>query len=89
MANNVSPLVAEIRQLKELATMVETAYNNSRNARNVNRLLKKEIVDRVATLCYDFLRNYEETPWYDSIRTDGYYADLYGMLTAVLEELRK
>ena len=89
MASNVSPLVQEIRNLKALDEAIVAVSGNSRNAHDVNVLLKKEVVDRVAVLCRSFLERYDATPRYDEIRTEGTYADLYGMLSSVLTELRK
>ena len=89
MASNVSPLVQEIRNLKNLEEAIRMVSNNSNHPRGANVLLKKEIIDRVAVLCHSFLKKYESTPWFDEIRTDGTYADLFGMLHQVLEELRK
>lgn len=86
---NISPLAKEIRELRELEKTIVTVSGNSRNAHDVNVLLKKEIVDRVAVLCRSFLEKYDATPYYDKIRTEGAYADLFGMLRIALEELRK
>lgn len=89
MTNNVDPLIQEIRHLKALDEAIVAVSGNSRNAHDVNVLLKKEVVDRVAVLCRSFLEKYDATPRYDEIRTEGTYADLYGMLRIALEELRK
>lgn len=83
------PLVQEIRNLKALDEAIVAVSGNSRNAHDVNVLLKKEVVDRVAVLCRSFLEKYDATPYHDKIRTEGAYADLFGMLCIALEELRK
>ena len=90
MASNVSPLVQEIRNLKHLEEAIHLVCSSSKIIRPVTIPLKKEIVDRVAVLCREFLKEYNTIPCYDDeIRMEGAYADLFGMLSSVLEELRK
>lgn len=90
MAGNVSPLIEEIQQLKKLESAIQMVSSSSKYPRIAIIPLRKEIVDRVAVLCREFLKEYNTIPCYDDdTRMEGTYADLYGMLQQVLEELRK
>lgn len=84
---NISPLVKEIRLLREMEQTYYLAAGP--DAKDIRNAAMENILDRTAVLCREFLNMYEHAKQLDDLRAHGTRLDLFGMLRTALAELRK